>query len=475
MAKQLTRHFLSLPLFTKVLLPPPTRLTIRAERSLATSADNAISNDNDYMKKRKKKEKKKQESVEKKKAELLAAKKEKEKRRTRSEREFGGSSCYEFSDNENHIPVMLGEVVDVFSSLNLRSFVDCTLGAAGHSSMIIKAHPELENYVGLDVDPVAHGKARAQIDSLLLSHSQLKAHTAVRNFKYIKSVLTEVDSSLLHSGVNAILMDLGMSSMQVNNPERGFSVLANGPLDMRMDPQATLKAKDILNSWPDAELGRVLRDYGEESNWHFLQKKIVQARLGGGLHLTGDLVNLIRNTTRGTRESCSVKAINLWKMEIDACYTCWMNKILSKTAAGGRQGWIKTATRVFQALRIAVNDELGTLEKSLHTCFDCLAPGGRLAVISFHSLEDRIVKQTFLNIIETNEGNEVVKGGRDSRKDEEEDENESEKKEIWIRSIVDGQNGRILTKRPITPSEEEERLNRRSRSAKLRVIEKASQ
>ncbi|XP_065848205.1 uncharacterized protein [Euphorbia lathyris] len=443
MAKQLTRHFLSLPLFTKVLLPPPTRLTIRAERSLATSADNAISNDNDYMKKRKKKEKKKQESVEKKKAELLAAKKEKEKRRTRSEREFGGSSCYEFSDNENHIPVMLGEVVDVFSSLNLRSFVDCTLGAAGHSSMIIKAHPELENYVGLDVDPVAHGKARAQIDSLLLSHSQLKAHTAVRNFKYIKSVLTEVDSSLLHSGVNAILMDLGMSSMQVNNPERGFSVLANGPLDMRMDPQATLKAKDILNSWPDAELGRVLRDYGEESNWHFLQKKIVQARLGGGLHLTGDLVNLIRNTTRGTR--------------------------------GGRQGWIKTATRVFQALRIAVNDELGTLEKSLHTCFDCLAPGGRLAVISFHSLEDRIVKQTFLNIIETNEGNEVVKGGRDSRKDEEEDENESEKKEIWIRSIVDGQNGRILTKRPITPSEEEERLNRRSRSAKLRVIEKASQ
>ncbi|WCJ44377.1 Ribosomal RNA small subunit methyltransferase H [Euphorbia peplus] len=443
MAKQLTRHFFAIPLLTRVLLPPP-RIRITINRSLATSADNAISNASDSMKKekRKKKEKKKQESVEKRKAELLAAKKEKEKRRTRSEREFGGSECFQFGDNENnHVPVMLGEVVDVFASVNLKSFVDCTLGAAGHSSVIIKAHPELENYVGLDVDPVAHEKAQAQIDSLLNSHPHLKAHTAVRNFKHIKSLLAEVDSSLLHSGVNAILMDLGMSSMQVNNPERGFSVLANGPLDMRMDPQATLKAKDILNSWPEAEVGRILREYGEESNWHFLQKKIVQARVGGGLHLTGDLVNLIRSTTHGAR--------------------------------GGRQGWIKTATRVFQGLRIAVNDELGTLEKSLQTCFDCLAPGGRLAVISFHSLEDRIVKKTFLNIVETNKENAIERGGlKDVIKDE---EDENDKKETWIKSTVDGQNGRILTKRPITPSEEEEKLNRRSRSAKLRVIEKASQ
>lgn len=201
-----------------------------------------------------------------------------------------------------------------------------------------------------------------------------------------------------------------------------------------------MKAKDILNHWPDDEVGRILREYGEESNWHWLQKKIVQARQQGGLHSTGELRDLIQGATRGTK--------------------------------GGRQGWIKTATRVFQALRIAVNDELNTLEKSLHACFECLVPGGRLAVISFHSLEDRIVKQTFLKIIESNGGDgDVVEeeaGKRDLRKMR----NDIDAKETWIRQMVQGQNGTILTKRPITPSEEEERLNRRSRSAKLRVIEK---
>ncbi|KDP32844.1 hypothetical protein JCGZ_12136 [Jatropha curcas] len=428
MAKQMVRCFLHLPLSSRALFSPPVCFATRAERTTATSTANSISN----------KKKKSKKSEEKKKAELIAVRREKEKRRTRSDKEFGSSSSFDFHNNGNHIPVMLGEVVDVFSSLNLRSFVDCTLGAAGHTSAIIQAHPELENYVGMDVDTVAHAKARACIDTLLHSHSNLKAHTFLRNFKHIKSVLAEVDPSLLHSGVDAILMDLGMSSMQVNNPERGFSVLANGPLDMRMDPQASLKAEDILNSWLDTEVGRVLRDYGEESNWHLLQKKIVQARLRGGLHSTGDLVDLIRSLTYGMR--------------------------------GGRQGWIKMATRVFQALRIAVNDELNTLEKSLNACFECLAPGGRLAVISFHSLEDRIVKQTFLKIIETDRENANVQG-RDE-KDLQKIEDESDKKETWIRSTVHGRNGTILTKRPITPSEEEERLNRRSRSAKLRVIAK---
>lgn len=141
---------------------------------------------------------------------------------------------------------------------------------------------------------------------------------------------------------------------------------------------------------------------------------------------------------------------------------------------GGRQGWIKTATRVFQALRIAVNDELRTLEESLHTCFNCLAPGGRLAVISFHSLEDRIVKQTFLNIISTNasDGNQAVAEGLACSKDMIKPNSNSNEQEAWIRQIIKGQNAIILTKRPITPSEEEEKLNVRSRSAKLRVIQK---
>ena len=123
----------------------------------------------------------------------------------------------------------------------------------------------------------------------------------------------------------------------------------------------------------------------------------------------------------------------------------------------GRQGWIKTATRVFQALRIAVNDELKALEDALHDSFECLSSGGRLAVISFHSLEDRIVKQTFLKIIENGDGTKNVEG---------------EISEAWIKARVVGSRGVVLTKRPITPTEEEEKVNVRCRSAKLRVIQK---
>ncbi|XP_044477526.1 ribosomal RNA small subunit methyltransferase H-like isoform X1 [Mangifera indica] len=365
----------------------------------------------------------------------------KEKRRTRSNKEYEYDSIIQESD-ASHIPVMLGEVLEVFSSLrSISSFVDCTLGAAGHSSAIIRAHPELKLFIGMDVDPLAHEKARAHINSLLDAHSDLKAHIFLKNFRHIKSVLSEVDVNLANSGVDGILMDLGMSSMQVNNPKRGFSVLGNGPLDMRMDPQASLKAEDILNSWPDTELGQILQEYGEESNWRVLLKKIVQARNHGGLHSTGELVDLIRSVTPVTK--------------------------------GGRQGWIKTATRVFQALRIAVNNELKTLENSLYASFDCLAPGGRLAVISFHSLEDRIVKQTFLNIIDRNK-EDGKQGNEDERRgDLKQIRNDSQVNELWIKQMIEGWNGTILTKRPITPSEAEERLNRRSRSAKLRVIQKA--
>ncbi|XP_019172537.1 PREDICTED: uncharacterized protein LOC109167919 [Ipomoea nil] len=364
------------------------------------------------------------------------------KKRTRSEKEFDEDSFLKLYGNENssHVPVLLGEVLDVFASLRLRSFVDCTLGAAGHSSAIIQAHPEMQVYVGLDVDPLAHQMAQDRINVILkkdssYTDSDLKVHTYLKNFKDVKSVLCEVDKGLLTSGIDGILMDLGMSSMQVNDAERGFSVLKDGPLDMRMDPKATLKAEDILNSWPAAEVGRILRDYGEESNWHFLQNKIVKARLSGGLHSTGQLVDLIQNSTSRTK---------------------------------GRQGWIKTATRVFQALRIAVNDELRTLEDSIYSCFNSLAPGGRLAIISFHSLEDRIVKQAFLSVMNGGgiEGEEerLCRGLKTFGEDGE--------REAWVKQIMQGQNGTILTKRPITPSQREEMLNSRSRSAKLRVIQK---
>ncbi|KAI3996416.1 hypothetical protein MKX01_021655 [Papaver californicum] len=373
---------------------------------------------------------------------------EKLKRRTRSNRVFEIPEDFhhqliihgENSKINSHIPVMLGEVLEVFQKhpSPLRSFVDCTLGAAGHSSAIISAHPELELFVGLDVDPKAHEKAKLHINDVLNLNEQasaLKVITRLKNFKDIKSVLSEVDEKILIHGVDGILMDLGMSSMQVNDAERGFSVLCDGPLDMRMDPQATLRAEDILNSWPEAEVGRILRDYGEESNWFSLQNKIVKARSYGGLHSTSELGNLIRGST---------------------------------PQSAGRQGWMKTATRVFQALRIAVNDELKILEDTLYVSFDCLSPGGRLAVISFHSLEDRIVKKTFLDIIQVGDGNGVIKEEKAIAKREEDDEG----KETWIKQKIIGRKGINLTKRPITPCEEEERLNRRCRSAKLRVIQK---
>ncbi|OIW14372.1 hypothetical protein TanjilG_15726 [Lupinus angustifolius] len=365
----------------------------------------------------------------------------KEKRRTRSDKEFDKDSIIQRYGSSSHIPVMLTEVLDVFStSSSLNSFVDCTLGAAGHSSAVISGHPELKYFIGMDVDPVAHKMAQARINSVLPSgDSSVKVFTMLKNFRHIKSALIETgEEKLVANGVDGILMDLGMSSMQVDNPQRGFSVLGDGPLDMRMDPQASLKAEDILNSWPDSEVGRILRDYGEESNWRTLQKKIAQARLTGGFHSTGDLLDLIRRVTPAAR--------------------------------GGRQGWIKTATRVFQALRIAVNDELKTLEDSLYSCFDSLSPGGRLAVISFHSLEDRIVKQTFLDIVKG--GEENVAQGEGCNNDLIKAIDEIKEKEAWIRNVIHGSNGAILTKRPITPSGDEEKLNRRSRSAKLRVIQK---
>ncbi|KAG0467001.1 hypothetical protein HPP92_018581 [Vanilla planifolia] len=357
------------------------------------------------------------------------------KRRTRSGVDFD-RDLYRRYTAYGHAPVMLTEVLEVFALPRLRSFVDCTLGAAGHSSAIIEAHRELELFVGLDVDPLALDKSRARIEALLSdgSRDELRAYTHVRNFKYIKAVLDGIDENLLSEGVDGIFLDLGLSSMQVDHAERGFSILGDGPLDMRMDPKGTLKAKDIINSWPETEVGRILRDYGEENNWRFLQEKIVNARKGGGLHTTGELSDLVRKAS---------------------------------ARSGGRQGWIKTATRVFQALRIAVNDELQTLENAIYACFDCLSSGGRLAVISFHSLEDRIVKKTFLELIEVGEGQEDKDDFTLYKNDKFVTEEQS-----WSKQIVVGRNGVIFTKRPITPCEDEERTSRRCRSAKLRVIQK---
>ncbi|XP_042410280.1 ribosomal RNA small subunit methyltransferase H-like [Zingiber officinale] len=222
-------------------------------------------------------------------------------RELRSGAKFDRDLYHRYADPvRDHVPVMLGEVLDAFRSLRLLSFVDCTLGAAGHSAAIVDAHPELELFVGMDMDASIHDQARAPIEKLLAMDSRgskLKAYTHVRNFKYIKSVLGSVDENLLDVGVNDILMDLGISSMQVDDSTRGFSVQGDGPLDMRMNPQASLTAEEILNSWSAAEVGKVLREYGEESNWQFIQNQIVEAHEQGGLHTTDELVHLVRRAS----------------------------------------------------------------------------------------------------------------------------------------------------------------------------------
>ncbi|KAF8035077.1 hypothetical protein BT93_C1187 [Corymbia citriodora subsp. variegata] len=164
------------------------------------------------------------------------------KRRTRSSRELDDETVQQLLGVSSHVPVLLGEVLDVFSGRKLRSFADCTLGAAGHSSAIIQAHSELQCYLGMDVDPMAHQMAKTKIDSLSCgdsssTSSNLRGYFLLRNFRFIKSVVDEIGDELMDSGFDGILMDLGVSSMQVNNAERGFSVLNDGPLDMRMDPQ----------------------------------------------------------------------------------------------------------------------------------------------------------------------------------------------------------------------------------------------
>eukprot|EP00249_Psilotum_nudum_P011502 c23213_g1_i2 orf=253-894(-) len=212
---------------------------------------------------------------------------------------------------------------------------------------------------------------------------------------------------------------------------------------MRMDPLLNLKADDILNSWPEAEVARLLREYGEESRWRHFAQKIVEARLAGGIHSTSQLLEVIHNS-------------------------------ISRKVSG-RQGWKKSAIRIFQALRIAVNDELESLTEALSDAFTCLAPKGRLVVISFHSLEDRIVKQFFLKAID--EGHKYdqdsdqhlhIPGQTRYNNYRKRARGEGEGR----KNIIEGNCAIILTKRPVVAGMDEIAINRKSRSAKLRVLEK---
>jgi 16S rRNA (cytosine1402-N4)-methyltransferase len=309
--------------------------------------------------------------------------------------------------NKPHTSVLLHEILEAFSCLKMEAFVDCTLGAGGHAEAILKAHPELKCYVGIDQDPTAR-----EIASKRLEPWKNKLQLIPGNFRDFQRHL----DSLNLDKVDGILLDLGVSSMQLDKPEKGFSFMQEGPLDMRMDPENPLTAEEIVNTWSEQELGRIFREFGEEKQWKSSARAIVASRL--------------RQPIRTTKELAAV-----------------LMPILGWKAA--KKG-INPVTLVFQALRLAVNGELEALEKILPQALLRLNSKGRLAVISFHSLEDRIAKQLFQYEASDKENTSGLAGLFLDKKP----------------TI------RIITKKPIIPGETEVDANPRSRSAKLRVAEK---
>lgn len=304
-----------------------------------------------------------------------------------------------------HISVLLNEVLQAFEPLHIQYFLDGTLGAGGHAEAILKAHPEIKAYIGMDQDPLA-----IEIASKRLSPWKEKLRLIPKNFVHLSSALSELGVSQL----NGILLDLGVSSMQFDLPERGFSFTHNGPLDMRMNPNGPLTAADIVNTWSEKDLGYIFREYGEEKQWRKAANAICEGRKLGWIGTTHDLAELLR-------------PLFSWK----------------------KKG-INPLTLIFQALRIAVNGELDVLEKTLSQALESLTPGGRLAVISFHSLEDRIVK----NFIRFACSDKMDTSGLSGL-------------------FLDKEpTMKMVSKKPIAPGEDEVKSNPRSRSAKLRVAEK---
>ncbi len=306
----------------------------------------------------------------------------------------------------HHVSVLLDECIE---ALNIRKdgiYVDGTLGGAGHSSQIVK-RLESGRLIGIDRDPVALKAAGERLEpykeSVTLVHS---------NFCEIKAVLQELGVD----GVDGILLDLGVSSPQLDDKSRGFSYMHDAPLDMRMNNEDALSAYEVVNTWPQEELKRILFDYGEERYAPQIAGAICRSREEKPIATTLELVDVIRS---------------------------------AMPAAALREAQ-HPAKRSFQAIRIAVNDELGSVEKVMKDAVECLNPGGRLAVITFHSLEDRIVKTAMVNASKgcTCPPNFPV--------------------------CVCGKKPKVklISKKPIVSTEEELERNPRARSAKLRVCEK---
>ncbi|EPD52887.1 16S rRNA (cytosine(1402)-N(4))-methyltransferase RsmH [Paenisporosarcina sp. FSL H8-0542] len=307
----------------------------------------------------------------------------------------------------NHTTVLLQETVD---GLNIRpdgTYVDCTLGGAGHSEYLVQQLNDQGRLICFDQDTIAIENAKIRLSDHL--HKVIFVHA---NFRFIKEKLHELGIEK----VDGILYDLGVSSPQLDTPERGFSYNHDAPLDMRMDTSAPLSAYHVVNEWEFNDLVRIFYRYGEEKFSKQIARKIEEARKHAPIETTGQLVELIKDGI---------------------------------PAPARRKGG-HPAKRVFQAIRIAVNDELGAAEQSLQDALDLLALNGRISVITFHSLEDRITKTIFKEAASYPDlppNLPVIPEGMEPML-------------------------KLVTRKPILPSEEELLHNNRSRSAKLRIAEK---
>ncbi len=301
-----------------------------------------------------------------------------------------------------HHPVLYQEIITALQPRSGGKYIDCTLGAGGHAFGILESSNPDGRLLGLDVDPKALDLARQRL---------LEFGDRVSIVRASYASLKEQVATVAWQKADGILLDLGVSSMQLDEPERGFSFMVDAPLDMRFDPQSPLTAMEIINSYSEEELADIIYRYGEEKRSRQIARKIVQNR---PITTTGELANLISGIARGRR----------------------MN--------------IHPATRTFQAIRIAVNNELETLQKTLPQGVELLESGGRLAVISFHSLEDRIVKQYFRQ-----ESRDCICPPRTP-----------------ICTCGHHASIREISRQPIKPQPSEIAINPRSRSACLRVAQK---
>jgi 16S rRNA (cytosine1402-N4)-methyltransferase len=296
-------------------------------------------------------------------------------------------------NGNGHLPVLLEEVMDYLDIKREGIYVDCTLGLGGHALEIVKRNPKA-SLIGFDIDEASLLKAKEKLgpysDRVKLYHS---------DFRYIPDLKIEF------SRIKGILLDLGISSFQLDAPERGFSFNRDGPLDMRMDLRNKITAYKIINKYPEHKLAQIFREYGELRQARKLGKEIVSIRKSEKIETTTQLRRI-------------VEVICGWRPQ---------------------PGKIHPAAKVFQAIRIEVNQELKSLSGFLERITQLIPKKTHITAISFHSLEDRIIKHTFANLATSENSHSFLK---------------------------------ILTKKPVIPSQEEIAINSRSRSAKLRAAER---